>query len=123
MLNGDKTLTKLAQQDDVHGSQVTDWKRPLLERAGDVFGNAADKVNEEPDLKTLHVKIGQLILENDFLSGALTKAGLLSAKKVSTVAMHCRCAGNARCCRCHTRRRTTTGKTLAIIYPMCGSPI
>jgi len=32
-------------------------------------------------LKALHAKIGQLALENDFLSGALTKAGLLSAKK------------------------------------------
>ena len=65
----------------MHPNQVTDWKRQLLERAGDVFGVAADKVNEGPYLKTLHVKIGQLTLENDFLSGALTKAGLLSAKK------------------------------------------
>ena len=35
---------------------------------------------ETPDLKTLHAKIGQLALENDFLAGALTKAGLRSAK-------------------------------------------
>ena len=80
-LKGDKTLTELAQQYDVHPNQITDWKRQLLERAGDVFGGAADKVDEGPDLKTLHAKIGQLTLENDFLSGALTKAGLLSAKK------------------------------------------
>jgi transposase len=33
------------------------------------------------DVKTLHVKIGGLTLENDFLSGALDKAGLLSAKR------------------------------------------
>jgi transposase len=40
-------------------------------------------VPSEPpvDLKTLHAKIGQLALENDFLEGALTKAGLLSARK------------------------------------------
>jgi transposase-like protein len=80
-LKGDKTLAELAQQFDVHPNQVTDWKRQLLERAGDVFGGAADKADEGPDLKTLHAKIGQLTLENDFLSGALTKAGLLSAKK------------------------------------------
>jgi len=30
------------------------------------------------DVKTLHAKIGELGLENDFLSGALGKAGLLS---------------------------------------------
>jgi transposase len=33
------------------------------------------------DLKTLHAKIGALTLENDFLEGALTKAGLLSVKR------------------------------------------
>jgi hypothetical protein len=40
-------------------------------------------VPSEPpvDLKALHAKIGQLALENDFLEGALTKAGLLSARK------------------------------------------
>jgi hypothetical protein len=33
------------------------------------------------DLKVLHAKIGQLTLENDFLESALTKVGLLSAKR------------------------------------------
>ena len=33
------------------------------------------------DLKALHAKIGELTLENDFLEGALSKAGLLSAKR------------------------------------------
>ncbi len=33
------------------------------------------------DLKSLHAKIGELTLESDFLEGALTKAGLLSAKR------------------------------------------
>jgi transposase len=32
-------------------------------------------------VKSLHAKIGELTLENDFLEGALTKAGLLSAKR------------------------------------------
>jgi transposase len=80
-LKGDKTLTELARQYDAHPNQVTDWKRQLPERAGDVFGGAADKVDVGPDLKTLHAKFGQLTLENDFLSGALTRAGLLSARK------------------------------------------
>ena len=81
-MKGDKTMTELAQQFDVHANQVAEWKRQLQERAGDVFGGANEgKTDELPDLKTLHAKIGQLTLENDFLSGALTKAGLLSAKK------------------------------------------
>lgn len=33
------------------------------------------------DLKELHAKIGQLALENDFLAGALSKAGMLSVKR------------------------------------------
>ena len=33
------------------------------------------------DVKSLHAKIGELTLENDFLSGALGKAGLLPSAK------------------------------------------
>ena len=33
------------------------------------------------DLMSLHAKIGELTLENDFLEGAFTKAGLLIAKR------------------------------------------
>ena len=78
-LKGDKTLAELAQQFDVHANQVTEWKRQLLERAVGVFdgGAAAGQQENMPDL----AKIGQQALEIDFLSGALTKAGLLSARK------------------------------------------
>ena len=55
-IRGEKTLAELAKQHDVHPNQITDWKNQLL-------------------------KIGQQALEIDFLSGALGKAGLLSAKK------------------------------------------
>ena len=78
-LAGDKTLAELAQKYDVHPNQMVDWKQQLVEHSASVFGkeDAAPPV----DLKILHAKIGQLALENDFLEGALTKAGLLSAKK------------------------------------------
>ncbi|QRR07582.1 transposase [Burkholderia sp. MS455] len=81
-VKGDRTLAELAQQFDVHPNQITEWKRQLQERAADVFSAAGAPSNESPvDLKSLHAKIGELTLENDFLSGALTKAGLLSAKR------------------------------------------
>ena len=79
-LKGDKTLAELAQQFDVHPNQITDWKTQLMERSAQVFGDSSIKAIE-PDIKTLHAKIGQLTLENDFLEHALTKAGLLSAKR------------------------------------------
>ncbi len=81
-VKGERTLAELAQQYDVHPNQITEWKRQLQERAADVFGTAGAAPSEPPvDLRTLHAKIGQLTLENDFLESALTKAGLLSAKK------------------------------------------
>ena len=78
-IRGDKTLAELAEQFDVHPNQISDWKQQLQESAADVFGG--EKAKPEPDLKVLHAKIGQLTLENDFLEGALTKAGLLTARK------------------------------------------
>jgi transposase len=78
-VKGDKTLAELSEQFHVHPTQVTEWKQQLLARAADVFGGTKP-TSDTPDLKTLHAKIGQLALENDFLEHALIKAGLLSAK-------------------------------------------
>src|SRR3954449_580071 len=81
-IKGEKTLAELAQQFDVHSNQITAWKAQLLDGAAEVF-SAAPRSPTTPaiDVKTLHAKIGELTLTNDFLSGALGKAGLLSAKR------------------------------------------
>jgi transposase-like protein len=81
-VKGDRTIAQLAEQFDVHPNQVTAWKAQLEGGASDVFG-AGSSATAAPavDVKSLHAKIGELTLENDFLEGALTKAGLLSAKR------------------------------------------
>ena len=81
-MKGEKTLAELAQQFDVHPNQITQWKGQLLDGAAGVFGqDKSEAAAPGVDLKSLHAKIGELTLENDFLEGALTKAGLLSAKR------------------------------------------
>jgi len=81
-LKGDKTLAELAVQYDVHQNQISTWRTQLLEGAQGVFGGLPAEGTPPPiDVKEMHAKIGQLALENDFLVSALSKAGLLSAKK------------------------------------------
>ena len=77
-VKGDRTLAQLAEQFEVHPNQ----KAQLESGAADVFGPGGGSAAQPAiDVKSLHAKIGELTLENDFLEGALTKAGLLSAKR------------------------------------------
>ena len=78
-LREDKTMAELCKEFELHPTQINEWKRQLLDRAADVFDTAAPA--EPVDLAPLHAKIGQLALENDFLESALTKAGMLSARR------------------------------------------
>ena len=57
--------------------QITQWKSQLLEGAAGVFGGDAETEPAEAagDVKTLHAKIGQLTLENDFLKGRSPRPG------------------------------------------------
>ena len=80
-LRGDKTLAELAQRFDLHPNQITQWKVQLLERAEEAFTGDGKPGAPAVDVKALHAKIGELTLENDFLEGALSKAGMLSAKR------------------------------------------
>ena len=82
-VKGEKTLAELAQLYDVHPNQITTWRTQLQEGAAGVFGadNTAEAAEPAIDVKTLHAKIGELTLVNDFLAGALSKAGLLPSAK------------------------------------------
>jgi len=73
-LRGDKTLTDLAEQFDVHPNQIQEWKKRLVENAGDIFSRTAQSgVPDAEAVAALHAKIGQLTMENDFLERGLER--------------------------------------------------
>ena len=80
-LAGDKTLAELAQQFEIHPNQITDWKQQLSARAADVFEKSG--ATEPPvDVKAMHAKIGQLILENDFFRKCAYQGGVAERKAI-----------------------------------------
>jgi transposase-like protein len=79
-LKGNQTIVELSERYQVHPNQITDWKKQLLEHAAEVFSKDRQP-DQWPNVKDLHAKIGQLSMENDFLSSALGRIGDASAKK------------------------------------------
>jgi transposase len=67
-IRGDRTLAQLSEYFDVHVNQITTWKAQLEGGAADVFGSGGGNPMAPPaiDVKSLHAKIGELTLENDF---------------------------------------------------------
>ena len=80
-IKGEQTLSELADRFQVHPNQITQWKKKLLAEAEEVFANGKRQEKEETNVKELHAKIGQLAMENDFLSGALGRLNSRSAKR------------------------------------------
>ena len=81
-IKGEKTLIELAQEFDVHPNQIKQRRDQLLEGVTGIFGETGEaEAAPVIDVKSLHAKIGELTLENDFLSVTLGKAGLLASAK------------------------------------------
>ena len=77
---GEQTIVELAERYQVHPNQITEWKRQLLAHAEEIFIKEREP-DQGPIIKDLHAKIGQLSMENDFLSSALGRIGDASAKR------------------------------------------
>lgn len=71
-LKGSKTLTELAEEFSIHPNQINLWQQQLTNNIELVFNT--DKNDLECTVKTTdnrHSKIGQLMVENDFLTKVL----------------------------------------------------
>ena len=74
-LRGDKTIQEIATKHKVHPNQVSAWKRQAVDGLDEVFSNGADRAgrDHETEVRDLHAKIGELMVERDFLAGGLKR--------------------------------------------------
>jgi transposase len=74
-LNGERTVSELAADYEVHPTMIHQWKNVLLEGTAGIFkrgGQAAANVEiAEETVRYLHAKIRELAVANDLLSRKL----------------------------------------------------
>ena len=74
-IRGDGTMADLASRYDIHPNMIAKWKRQALSGMKEGFGRAAANrdVSREAEIKTLQAKVGELIVERDFLAKAFDR--------------------------------------------------
>ena len=68
-------MAELATKFEIHPTQIAVWKREAIEKLAQVFeekGSVREQ-NRDAELTKLHAKIGQLVVERDFLSKAFDR--------------------------------------------------
>ncbi len=71
-LKGELTLSQLATKHGVHQTMIAAWRKQAIEGLAGVFSGRAEAAvgAREGELEKLHAKIGQLVVERDFLAKA-----------------------------------------------------
>ena len=68
-IRGELTMAELASRHGVHPTMIAAWKRQAVEGMSSTFSNPADAAKtNEAEIDRLHAKIGQLVVERDFLA-------------------------------------------------------
>jgi len=72
-LKNEQTISELSAHFGVHSTMINNWKRALLEGAADIFDQGQkSRKQTETQIDDLYRQIGQLKVENDFLSKKLS---------------------------------------------------
>ena len=71
-IKGEQTLAELAAKYSLHPNMITNWKRQAIENLAETFSTKTERsrTSDDPQIKELHAKIGQLTVERDFLAKA-----------------------------------------------------
>ncbi|GAA4503542.1 IS3 family transposase [Gluconacetobacter tumulicola] len=82
-IRGEQTLAELASTYGVHQTMIAQWKRQAIEGMASIFsGKVAPEATVSPaDVEKLHAKIGQLLVERDFLRDASVRLGVIRGGK------------------------------------------
>jgi len=74
-IKGEQTISELGTRYGLHPNMITNWKRQAVENLAETFSTKAERTrtDDDPQIKELHAKIGQLIVERDFLAKAFSR--------------------------------------------------